>query len=364
MVTNTITNIQNISQRCCSYCNSVHTNTSSRRSRKVRAPHCRSNRNNSPSLNSLRCHCQNINNAASTTCRPSNATRSLSKINTCLNPDTTSNTFQQQVSHLTTHNPVSSLETSLATDTTIDGHISFHTTLQIITSQESKPLHMKVDQGASCSSITLSHFHKTFPKHFTKSGALKKSALKPMWMIQSAHDEPCQNLLGCIVLDIHHKTLPQVLPCKFYVFEDSTSPDILLSYPASSRLGIVQFTVPNEAPINFPAMMDTITNSKTVTFSQHTEEVPQKLHNNRDHKAKPRIRQHFQDHPSMVTHSQDYLVPFQDHKQPIAPFQIHKLHTFPISQDHLTTADVKDNSLKMYSTIVLTQHETCQDNIP
>ena len=125
-------------------------------------------------LNSLRCHCQNINNTASTTCRPTNATRSRSEINTCLKPNTTSNTFQQQVSHLATHNPISSLETILATDITIDGHTSFHTTFQVITSQGSEPLHVKVDPGASCSSIPLSCFHKAFPKHFTKSRTLKK----------------------------------------------------------------------------------------------------------------------------------------------------------------------------------------------
>ena len=144
----------------------------------------------------------------------------------------------------------------------------------------------------------------------------------------------------------------------FFFFEASTSPDILLSYPTSSKLGIVQFKVPNEAPINFLAMTDTITNSKTVTFSQHTEGVPQKPYNNREHKAKLVIKQHFQDHPSTVTHSQDYLLPFQDHKQPIASFQDHKLHTIPISQDHLTTADVRDTiALKMHSPVVLTQQE-------
>ena len=63
---------------------------------------------NPPNFNSLRCHCQNVNNAASTTSGPSDATR----INTCLKPDTTSNTFQHKVSHLNAHNTVSSLETA------------------------------------------------------------------------------------------------------------------------------------------------------------------------------------------------------------------------------------------------------------
>ena len=89
-------------------------------------------------------------------------------------------------------------------------------------------------------------------------------------------------------------------------------------------------------------MIDTITNSKTVAFSQHTEDIPQKAHNSRHLKAKHLIKEHFQDHQSTVTPPQDYLLPFQDHKQPIASFQDHKLHTVPIPQDHLTTADVRD----------------------
>ena len=44
----------------------------------------------------------------------------------------------------------------------------------------------------------------------------------------------------------------------------------------------------------------------------------------------------------MDTHSQDYFLPFQEHKQSKAPFQDHKLPANPISQDHLTTADVRD----------------------
>ena len=71
------------------------------------AAHCRSDRQSPTNLNSPRCHCQDVPNTASTTSGPSNATN----INTCLKPETASNTFHQQVSHLTTHDTVSSLET-------------------------------------------------------------------------------------------------------------------------------------------------------------------------------------------------------------------------------------------------------------
>ena len=163
-----------------------------------------------------------------------------------------------------------------------------------------------------------------------------------MWMTWSAHDGTCQNLLGYIVLDIQHKTLPQVLPIKFFVFEDSASPLILLSYPTSSQLGIVQITVPNKAPVNFPSMINAITNPKTVTFNQHPEDTPQKAHNNKECTAKPIIKQPLQDHQSKYTHSQDCFLPFQDHKQSLAPFQDHNLPTNHVLQDHLTTANVRD----------------------
>ena len=75
----------------------------------------------------------------------------------------------------------------------------------------------------------------------------------------------------------------------------------------------------------------------------HIEDIPQKPHNRSDCKAKPIIKQPFQDHPSPVTPSWDHLIaPFQDHKQPIAHFQDHKMQIIPCSQYHLTTVDVRD----------------------
>ena len=263
--------LQPLQQGTCNYF--------SQKYQKKQSPPYRSDRQSPPKLNSPRHHCQDATNTASTTSGPSDAT----KINTCLQPDTASNTFyHQQVSHLTSHNTASSIETNSITDTALDGHTAFHTTLQIVTSQgRNKHLHVKVDPGADCTTIPLSHFHSVFPKHFTKSGALKKSALKPTYATWSAHDGGCSHFLGYIVLNIQHKTTPQILPIKFYVFEDYTNPTTLLSYAASSRLGIVQFTVPNETPVNFPLWVNAVAHNKTVTFSQHQEDRPQNPHNNR-----------------------------------------------------------------------------------
>ena len=51
---------------------------------------------------------------------------------------------------------------------------------------------------------------------------------------------------------------------RLYMFEDTTSPPILLLYAASERLGIIEFKVPNEAILT--AAIDTIS-TKKVTFS-------------------------------------------------------------------------------------------------
>ena len=126
-----------------------------------------------------------------------------------------------------------------------------------------------------------------------------------------------------------------------FVFEGSASPHILLSYPASSRLGIVQFTVPNEAPINLPSMINAITNPKTANLSQHPKDTPQKQHNKRSY-SQTHNKTAFT-RPSINGYTFTGLfLPFQDHKQLIAPFWDHKLPTNHVSQDHLTTADVRD----------------------
>ena len=339
MVHNTIMDSKDTNQRCCSHCNKVHAYNSHRNTREKRAPHCRSDRQSPPKLNNDRRHCLDATNTASTTSGPSDAT----KTNIHLQPDTASNTsLHQQVSHLTSHNTASSIETNLITDTALDGHTAFHTTLQVITSQGCKNLQAKVDPGADCSTIPLSHFRSAFPKHFTKSGALKKNALQPTYATWSAHDGQRKHFSGYLVLNIQHKTTPQILPIKFYVFEDHTSPDILLSYAASSRLGIVQFTVPNETPVNYPLWISAIERNKRVTFHQHLEDKPQYPHNNSDNTPKPIIKKPSQDHTSTGTLQDSHFSPFQDHKSSTAPFQDHKSHTNHVSQDHLSIDSVID----------------------
>ena len=60
---------------------------------------------------------------------------------------------------------------------------------------------------------------------------------------------------------------------RFYVFEDITSPPILLSYPASERLGIIKFKVPNEATT--PAAIDTISTKRKSPSAHHYMQAKQ-----------------------------------------------------------------------------------------
>ena len=132
----------------------------------------------------------------------------------------------------------------------------------MITKQGSKPLLVKVDPGADVNTVPLSKYKKLFPTHFTKAGNLKQKILHPSTHTWRAHNETPQQFLGYFIADIHHKTTADVLPVRFYVFKDTTSPKILLSYAASEKLGIVKFQIPNETP----TAADAITTKKHVTF--------------------------------------------------------------------------------------------------
>ena len=118
----------------------------------------------------------------------------------------------------------------------------------MITKQGSKSIPVKVDPGADVNTITLSKYKKLFPAHFTKAGNLKQKALHPTSHTWTAHNDKPQQFPGFFIADIHHKTQPDVLPVRFYIFKDTTSPRILLSYAASERLGIVNFKYPMKHP--------------------------------------------------------------------------------------------------------------------
>ena len=136
--------------------------------------------------------------------------------------------------------------------------------------------------------IPLIKYRKLFPAHFTKAGNLKQKALHPTRNTWTVHGETPQEFLGYFIADIYHKTQPEVLPIRFYIFKDTTSPKILLSYMASERLGIVKFQIPNEAP---SIALDTISTKKHVTFrTPLTTYRPIKPKNGGQQQLKPAIK--------------------------------------------------------------------------
>ena len=96
------------------------------------------------------------------------------------------------------------------------------------------------------------------------------------------------------------------LPVRFYVFKDTTSPKILLSYAASEKLGIVKFQILNKTP----TAVDAITTKKHVTFRtpihtyrpvKNTRQLQPlksaiKKHILQDHRADSSQKQLLQDH--------------------------------------------------------------------
>ena len=117
-----------------------------------------------------------------------------------------------------------------------------------------------------------------------------------MW---TAHDMSPQTLLGYFIADIQHKTLPDILQVRFFVFKGNISPTMLLSYPASIRLGIIEFKVPNKTS---SIALDAMTYAKKhVTFSTPLHSYAHKwTHSKSQHNhltLKPAIKLHFfQDH--------------------------------------------------------------------
>ena len=197
---------------------------------------------------------------------------------------------------------------------------------------------MKVDPGAAVNTIPLSHCKKLFKKNLTKAGHIKNNVLHPTSHSWSSHDNKPQPFIGYFIIDIHHETLSKTMQVRLYVFEDTTSPPILLSYAASERVGIIEFRVPNEAIL--PAAIDTIS-TKRVTFSTplHTSKT---RHLGRPSNAplKSAIKNKpFQDHLLQTTENK----PFQDQLQQQPP-QHHKTIKNNAFQDQSTQNDATNGN--------------------
>ena len=212
----------------------------------------------------------------------------------------------------------------------------------MINKQGSKSIPVKVNPGVDVNTIPLRKYRKIFRVHFTKAGNLKQKALHTTRHTWAAHNDKPKQFLGFFIADIHHKTQPDVLPVRFYIFKDTASPSILLSYAPSERLGIVKFQIPNEA---LSTALDTISLTKHVTFrTLLCTYRPVKPTNSGWQAMKPAIKFHiFQDHSVHSSKNQ----PFQDHATPSSKKQPFQDQSTPSSekqlfQDQVTPANVHD----------------------
>ena len=128
---------------------------------------------------------------------------------------------------------------------TSGGYVLFYTCLMLPMKNGTKSVMAKIDPGAEVNTIPLSRYQKLFPHKITKSRYPNPGTLIPTSNSWISHDGKAQPFLGHIIANGNHAILPVIPLCHFYVFEDATSPKILLSFMISEWLGNLEFKVPN-----------------------------------------------------------------------------------------------------------------------
>ena len=92
----------------------------------------------------------------------------------------------------------------------------------------------------------LRRHQKLFPNKISKSSYPKPSTLSPTSHTPDFIQQQAQTLPRSFVADANPSTEPSSYPTCFYIFEDVTSPQILLSYATSERLGILESKSPTQ----------------------------------------------------------------------------------------------------------------------
>ena len=109
---------------------------------------------------------------------------------------------------------------------------------------------VKINPGAQVNTIPLSGYCTLFPTKLNKSRYPKANVLHPTAHTWMSHDGLPKPFLGHFMADVKHASEPRIYPTCFYMFEDTTSLQILLSYVTSERLGTVTFKIPNLAAMS------------------------------------------------------------------------------------------------------------------
>ena len=141
----------------------------------------------------------------------------------------------------------SQAECQLYMESTSSGQVAFYTHLHLPAQNGTKTMTVKIDPGTQVNTILLSRYGILYPNKLTKSSYPKAKTLLPThhtWISQDGLPKP---FLDHFIVEVSHATEPKTYPIHFYVFEDVTSPHIILSYATSERLGMISFQVPNLA---------------------------------------------------------------------------------------------------------------------
>ena len=134
---------------------------------------------------------------------------------------------------------------------------------------------VKIDPGAQVNTIPLSRYCTLFPNKITKSGYPKAKSLMPTHHTWISHDVLSKPFLDHFIVEVAHVKEPRTYPVRFYVFEDATHPQILLSHDTMERLGIITFQVPNLAATHsFDHVAVQTPSSKRKTAKQVTFQDP------------------------------------------------------------------------------------------
>ena len=139
----------------------------------------------------------------------------------------------------------SQAEGKLFTENASNGQVAFYTCLHLPAQNGTKTMTVKTDPGTQVNTIPLSRYHVLYPNKLTKSRYPKAKTLMPThdtWICTDGLPKP---FLGHFIVEVAHTKEPRMYPVRFYIFEDATSPQIVLFYATSERLGIVSFQVPN-----------------------------------------------------------------------------------------------------------------------
>ena len=138
-------------------------------------------------------------------------------------------------------------EGKLFTESTSNRQVAFYTCLHLPARSGTNTMTIKIDPGTQVNTIPLSKYCNLYPNKLTKSRYPKAKTQMPTHHTWISHDGSQKPFLGHFIVEAAHAKEPRMYPVRFYVFEDTMSPHILISYATSERLGIVSFQVPNLA---------------------------------------------------------------------------------------------------------------------